>query len=106
TLVDSFLRRSRRLPVSTLFPYTTLFRSSLAIAGNLPTGVTVSYANNGQVNAGEYTVTATIDGGRNYEDQALTAELTIKKATLTGIIFQDAAYTYDGTEKSDAIRST
>src|SRR5690606_40566942 len=83
TLVDSFLRRSRRLPVSTLFPYTTLFRSSLAIAGNLPTGVTVSYANNGQVNAGEYTVTATIDGGRNYEDQALTAELTIKKATLT-----------------------
>src|SRR5690606_41697584 len=73
---------------------------SLAVAGTLPNGVTVSYANNGQVNAGAYTVTANMDGGTNYEGQTLTAELTIEKAVLTGITLADATYTYDGTAKS------
>jgi len=79
---------------------------SLAIAGTLPNGVTVSYANNGQVNAGNYAVTANIDGGTNYEDQLLTAELTIEKAVLTGITLADATYTYDGTAKSLIIAGT
>src|SRR5690606_30743635 len=39
---------------------------SLSIAGTLPSGVTVDYVNNGQVNAGEYTVTANLHGGTNY----------------------------------------
>src|SRR5690606_36928488 len=79
---------------------------SLIIAGTLPVGVTVSYANNAQVNAGAYTVTANIDGGTNYEDQTLTAELTIEKAVLTGITLADATYTYDGTAKSLAVAGT
>src|SRR5690606_37010470 len=79
---------------------------SLAVAGTLPAGVTVTYANNGQVNAGAYTVTANMDGGTNFEDQTLTAELTIEKAVITGITLEDATYTYDGTAKSLAVVGT
>ncbi|TDS58821.1 MBG domain-containing protein [Myroides indicus] len=79
---------------------------SLMIAGTLPTGTSVSYTNNNQTDAGSYTVTAEIDGGNNYEDLTLTAELIIEKATITGITLDDAAFTYDGTSKSLVIAGT
>ncbi|WP_157822096.1 MBG domain-containing protein, partial [Salegentibacter salinarum] len=51
---------------------------SLKVSG-LPDGAAVSYANNGQINAGSYTVTATIRLD-NYDDKVLTAQLDIEKA--------------------------
>src|SRR5699024_8798433 len=56
---------------------------SLAISGTLPAGASASYTGNNQTDAGVYTVTANIDGGNNYENLDLTAELTITKAPLT-----------------------
>ena len=55
---------------------------SLAIAGNLPYGVSVNYINNAQVNAGEHTVTAKFTGDyTNYNTiDDMTAMLTIDKA--------------------------
>src|SRR5690606_11955054 len=54
---------------------------SLAIKGTLPTGVTVSYDNNARTYAGSQTVRANINGGANYNNLSLTAELTIAKAS-------------------------
>ncbi|MCY4780543.1 MBG domain-containing protein [Sphingobacterium sp. UT-1RO-CII-1] len=79
---------------------------SLAIEGTLPDGVSVSYSNNKQSEAGEYTVTAMIDGGKNYQDSILTAKLRIEPATIAGITFGDAHFVYDGTAKSLAIEGT
>ena len=82
---------------------------SLAISGTLPSGVTVTYTNNGHTNAGTYTVTASFTGNANYNDIAdMTATLTINKATydMSGVLFNDAAYTYDGSEKTLVITGT
>lgn len=73
---------------------------SLAISGDLPAGVTVSYEENGQTEAGEYTVTALIDGGDMYPDFSLTATLTIEKASLENLVLADGTFVYDGTAKS------
>ncbi|MCY4780333.1 MBG domain-containing protein, partial [Sphingobacterium sp. UT-1RO-CII-1] len=73
---------------------------SLVIAGTLPVGTQVSFENNEQTEAGEYTVTAIIDGGNNYENGSQTAKLTIEKATLPMFTFADASFVYDGTVKS------
>ena len=55
---------------------------SLAISGDLPAGVSVTYAGNDKTNAGEYTVTATFAGdSANYNAiPDMTAMLTIDKA--------------------------
>jgi len=79
---------------------------SLAIAGTFPTGTLVSYTNNDQTDAGSYTVTAEIDGGTNYEDLTLTAQLTIEKATIAGITFDSSSFSYDGMDRSLAIAGT
>ncbi|TDN87142.1 VCBS repeat protein, partial [Salegentibacter sp. 24] len=65
----------------------------------IPKGATVKYANNGQINAGTYKVTATVSQ-ENYNDKVLTADLVIKKAEA--IITADATqtFTYDGTFKN------
>ncbi len=76
---------------------------SLSIVGILPYGATVSYTNNNQTNAGRYLVTASIDGGANYEDFTLTANLEITKATISGISFSDNSFVYDGSPKSLSI---
>ena len=77
---------------------------SLAISGDLPDGVEVTYTGNGQIEVDIYTVTATMDGGNNYEDLVLTAELEITKASLVDVItFSDDSFVYDGTAKSLAI---
>jgi len=76
---------------------------SLLIVGSLPLGATVSYTNNNQTNAGRYLVTASIDGGANYEDFTLTANLEITKATISRISFSDNSFVYDGNPKSLSI---
>ncbi len=79
-------------------------KKSLAITGNLPDGVSVSYENNDQINADTYTVKAIFTVNGNYNAIAdKTATLKINKATVEGIAFNGATYTYDGTEKSLAI---
>ena len=68
-------------------------------ATNLPTGVTVSYENNGKTDVGEYTITAIFTGNANYNAIAnKTATLTINKATydMSGVVFADKTVTYDG----------
>ncbi|MFC6100210.1 Ig-like domain-containing protein [Olivibacter domesticus] len=78
---------------------------SLAISGTLPEGTTVSYANNERTNVGGQEVTATISGG-NYADLVLTANLSITKATITGVTLEDSSFVYDGTAKSLAVTGT
>ena len=60
----------------------------LGLTGELPEGVTVSYSidgepGNGATDAGTYEVTATIDGGDNYEDAELTATLIVTPKEIT-----------------------
>ena len=79
---------------------------SLAIEGNLPTGVSVSYENNNQINAGEYVVKAKFTGNENYnliEDK--TATLIINKATydMSNISLDEKTVTYNGQEHSISI---
>ncbi|MDX3915300.1 MAG: Ig-like domain-containing protein [Pseudosphingobacterium sp.] len=78
---------------------------SLAISGTLPVGTSVSYENNSRTDVGTQEVTATINGD-NYETLVLKANLTISKAAITGISFQDGSFVYDGTAKSLAISGT
>lgn len=73
---------------------------TIEVTGDLPDGVTVTYTGNVQTEAGEYEVVANIEGGEFYSDLELTATLTINKATITGITFEDDTFTYDCTEHS------
>src|SRR5699024_4637086 len=77
------------------FPYDGQSHT-LGVSGDVPDGVTVGYENNDQTDAGIYTVKAFIDGGNNYQDDTLTATLTIKKAEISGLSLQDKTFTYDG----------
>ena len=78
---------------------------SLAIKGVLPAGATVSYTNNSRTEVGTQEVTATISGA-NYEDLVLKANLTVTKATVSGVTLEDQSFVYDGTAKSLAIKGT
>ncbi len=78
---------------------------SLAVNGTLPTGTTVTYGNNGKVNAGTYLVTATVTNP-NYNDLVLTANLIINKADFAGIILNDNSFTYDGNPHSLTVSGT
>src|SRR5690606_6414642 len=51
---------------------------ALAITGDLPDGVSVTYNGNNQSEIGIFTVTANIDGGNNYNDLTLTVVMTIE----------------------------
>ena len=79
---------------------------SLAITGELPEGVTVTYVNNGKINAGVYQVTATISGGEYDDEYVLNARLTIRKATIEGAVLEDKTFVYDGTPKSIYVTGT
>jgi len=79
---------------------------SLSIIGTLPAGVTVSYAGNAKTDAGVYNVIANISGGTNYQDQTLTAQLTISKAAIAGVNFTANNFVYDGTARSLEISGT
>ncbi|WP_162142218.1 T9SS type B sorting domain-containing protein [Sphingobacterium paucimobilis] len=63
--------------------YTYDGTSKALVATGLPTEAKVTYVGNNQTNAGEYSVTAMIDGGNNYMDGLQTARLIIKKAKQT-----------------------
>src|SRR5690606_3174592 len=78
---------------------------SLAIAGTLPEGTSVSYADNSRTDVGSQSVTATISGS-NYTELILTAELAITRATLEAVTFADGSFVYDGSAKSLAIAGT
>ncbi len=71
---------------------------SIFVTG-LPEGATVEYANNGQINAGAYAVTATISQ-ENYNDQVLTANLVIEKAEAVITAEAVQTSTYDGSVKN------
>ena len=71
---------------------------SLTVA-NLPAGATVSYSGNGQINAGSFSVRATISKP-NYDDLELVAVISVNNATLSGITLADATYIYNGTPKT------
>jgi len=86
---------------ATLNPETYTYDGSkkyLNISG-LPTGVSVTYEDNGQINAGEYTVKANISGGQNYNDITLSNTLKINKIELSGISFTTDTFIYDGFDK-------
>ncbi len=76
---------------------------SIYVVGQLPIGVTVSYDNNGQINAGQYLVTAhfNAEASNYYPIDDIQAVMTINKAThdLSGVLFEDVTYIYDGTAK-------
>lgn len=67
------------------------------VTDSLPRGVSVSYTSNKATSAGEYTATATLTG-KNYNKLTLTAKLTITKADIIGVTFEDATFDYDGSE--------
>ena len=83
---------------------------SLAISGDLPTGVTVTYDGNGNTNVGVYTVTAkfAVSDANYNEIDDMTATLTITKATydMSGITFADDSVLFNGEEQSLAISGT
>ena len=58
--------------------------------------------------AGSYTVKATFPETENYNAVTATSDFTITKATynMTGVKFEDASYTYDGSEKTLTISGT
>src|SRR5699024_6618277 len=70
----------------------------LELENELPEGVGVSYDNNTRTEVGKYNTTAYVDGGNNYENLELNATLTIEKAEITDIEFNDKTVTYDGEE--------
>ena len=76
---------------------------SLYISGDLPNDITVSYEGNGQIAAGEYTITAKFTAPEHYGTLPnLTATLTITKATydMSRVVFENDTVTYDGQEHS------
>lgn len=78
---------------------------SLAIQGNLPSGVSVSYENNNQIDVGEYEIKAkfTHRDSINYEPIPDMIEyLTIDKADydLSNVHFDSIYADYDGKEKN------
>ena len=78
---------------------------SLAISGELPIGVSVTYSNNGKTNSGSYTVTAKLSGA-GYESLILTATLTITPIELIDSgYFYSRTYIYDGQNHSVYVES-
>ena len=67
-----------------------------------------TYSDTLPINAGDYTVKATFAATENYNAVTATADFTITKATydMTGVKFEDASYTYDGSEKTLTISGT
>ena len=77
---------------------------SIEVRGELPADVRVTYEGNGQVEVGNYTVTAQLHGGANYEDKTLVANLQIRHA-LADLVFEDATFVYDGTAKQITVQN-
>ena len=71
----------------------------IEVTGNIPDGVTVAYENNTATDAGTYQAKAKLTADA-YQTLTLTATLKIEKAVVTGVTFDGATFTYDGTEKT------
>ncbi len=69
----------------------------ILVNGTIPTDVSVSYSNNKGTNANTYNATATLSGS-NYNTLVLNATLTINKATITGVTFDNYSVTEDGND--------
>lgn len=65
------------------------------IVSGLPDGASVTYANNAAIDAGVYNATATVSK-KGYNALTLNAALTISKATIAGVTFEDLTVEYDG----------
>ncbi len=75
---------------------------SIVVAGELPSGVTVSYQNNKGINAGVYNATATLNGD-GYKELKLYATLTINKISydMSKVSWNySSPFTYDGNQKT------
>lgn len=68
---------------------------TVTVSGSLPQGTQVSYENNAQINAGEYSAKATLTC-EGYQTKTYTATLTINKAVFGEIEFASANVKYDG----------
>ncbi len=86
---------------------------SIAIQGDLPTGVSVRYENNDKVNVGEYSVVAkfyyhsdTYNKDYYIDGEDKTATLTIKRAKydLSNIFFGGASVVYNGEAHSLSVK--
>src|SRR5690606_8390720 len=67
---------------------------------------TLTYPRNTRTDAGSQTATAVINGGNNYDELSLAAALTVTKATIIGISFDDGIFPYDGTAHEITIGGT
>ena len=82
---------------------------SIYLEDTLPSGVSVLYEGNGQINVGTYTIKAYLtDTDNNYEDMEIEATLSITKATydMSGVSFTNKSAVYDGEEKEIEITGT
>ena len=75
---------------------------------NLPKGIGVEYRNNGHVDFGVYEVQASfiVDETNYYKIDDMSAILTIEKAQVKGLTFEDASFVYDGTPKSIYVKGS
>ena len=71
---------------------------SLEVTG-APDGTSITYTNNGQIEHGEYTVTAVLEK-EYYNSKTLTATLTINYSTFDGAELNSRTFMYDGEAKS------
>ena len=80
---------------------------SILISGTLPSGVSVSYDNNGQTTVGTYTITATFTGdATNYElisDMTATLIISKKAYDMSRVYFENETVTYDSYSHSITI---
>lgn len=72
---------------------------SISVSGTLPDGAQVAYVNQTAINAGVYDVSATVTKN-SYETLHLSATMTIRKATMSGIQFEGKTVEYDQKEHS------
>ena len=72
---------------------------SITVTGEIPQGVTVEYKGNTGIDAGTYAAEAVLSG-KNYKTLTLNAALTIEKAEITGVTFENVSAEYDGLEHS------
>lgn len=67
---------------------------SLTLTG-APEGSTITYQNNSKTEVGVYTVKATLSK-EGYNTKTYTATLTIKGRQITGVVFENTTFKYDG----------
>jgi hypothetical protein len=77
---------------------------NIKVSGVIPDGVNVSYTMNGKPfmgvkDVGEYDISAILSGN-NYQTTTLTARLTINKAEIAGVSFNNQTFVYDETVKN------